>query len=173
MGMFFGVRKSIIISEFWYFQIQTPFVTSLTPKCTQNSPKLTCCDIIFSLISILSTLFLPLNTLASKLTILESLKRDGGPFTNSGEIDTFLAGEGDEKVKLKRMKEEVMYARDTCTSLPRSCHFFKFFTSDSSKKRTQLTPDEFGETLKALLGKIEERLCITMGDFRLALWHYK
>ena len=41
MGIFFGTKKSMVMSEFKDFKILTPFLTSLTPDCTQNGPKLT------------------------------------------------------------------------------------------------------------------------------------
>ena len=41
MGIFFGVRKPVVVSEFQNFKILTPFVTSLTPYGTQNGPELT------------------------------------------------------------------------------------------------------------------------------------
>ena len=41
MGIFFGTRKSMVMSKIKDFKIFTPFVTSLTPDCTQSGPKLT------------------------------------------------------------------------------------------------------------------------------------
>ena len=41
MGIFFGTRKPMVMSEFQNFKILTLFVTSLTTNYTQNSPKLT------------------------------------------------------------------------------------------------------------------------------------
>ena len=41
MGTFFRTRNPMVISEFKNFKILTPFVTSLTPDCTLNGPKLT------------------------------------------------------------------------------------------------------------------------------------
>ena len=41
MGTFFGTKKPMVMSEFQHFKVLTPFVTSLTPNCTQKGPKLT------------------------------------------------------------------------------------------------------------------------------------
>ena len=41
MGKFFGTRKPMVVSKFENFKILTPFVTSLTPYCTQKGPTLT------------------------------------------------------------------------------------------------------------------------------------
>ena len=41
MGKFLGVRKPITMSGIQNFKILTPFVTSWTPKTTQNGPKIT------------------------------------------------------------------------------------------------------------------------------------
>ena len=41
IGMFFGVRKPMIMSKFKIFKILTPFVTSQTPNLVQNGQKTT------------------------------------------------------------------------------------------------------------------------------------
>ena len=53
---------------------------------------------------------------------LEGLKKDGGPFTNAEQVETFLDNVNDENRKMaqKRLRDEVTYARDTSTSLPRA-----------------------------------------------------
>ena len=41
MGKFFGMGKLNLKSEIQNFKILTPFVTSRTPKMTQNGPNIT------------------------------------------------------------------------------------------------------------------------------------
>ena len=86
---------------------------------------------------------------------IEELKKEGGPFTNSQEIDGYLENKTiSEKLKLKRMKTEVMYARDTSLSVPKSNPVFRIRTMKIQGQRTrQLTPREFGDNLKILMDK--------------------
>ena len=83
------------------------------------------------------------------------LKEWGGPFTSSQEIDDFLNSKDiDGKVKVKRMKTEVMHARDTSLSLPKGNAVFRIRSMKlPGHKSRQLTPAEFGENLKILLNK--------------------
>ena len=104
-----------------------------------------------------------------KLNILDKLKKQGGPFTSDEQIQTYLDNSKDpSKVKLNRMKDEVTYARDTCSSLPKSNPIFKIYNTQG-RKRTMLTPEEFGNNLKILLGKTQQRHTVTLDDFREAL----
>ena len=86
---------------------------------------------------------------------VQILKEFGGPFTTTQEIDIFLEREDiEEKVKVNRMKTEVMVARDTSLSLPKSNPVFRIRTMKMQGKKTrQLKPEEFGENLKILLNK--------------------
>lgn len=108
-----------------------------------------------------------------KLNILERLKIVGGPFTSAEQIDEYLsksetAADQKQRVKIKRMRDEVTYARDTSLSLPRANVVFKIFKTESGKRK-MLTAEEFGQNLKVLLGKTTDRTCISMDDFRSAL----
>ena len=51
-----------------------------------------------------------------KLKILSILKQDNGPFTCTEEIEQYMASNIDETVKQKRMKNEIIYARDSTRS---------------------------------------------------------
>ena len=86
---------------------------------------------------------------------VEMLKEWGGPFTSSQEIDDFLNSKDiEEKVKVKRMKTEVMHARDTSLSRPKGNAVFRIRSMKlPGHKSRQLTPAEFGENLKILLNK--------------------
>lgn len=97
-----------------------------------------------------------------KLTILEAKKQEGGPFTSSEEVDAYLSDSSvvNEK-KAKLMRGEVTYARDTSVSLPRNHAVFRIFNA-SVKPRRLLTPSEFVENLKVLLGKRAGRTYITL-----------
>ena len=111
-----------------------------------------------------------LNVDNRKLTMLEKLKQEGGPFTSIEEIDFYLSSSIDEKTKQNRMKDEVTYARDSSKSLPRKSTLFNIFYVDkSTKKRRLFTADEYGENLRNLLGKVSDRSSVTMETFRQAL----
>ena len=104
-----------------------------------------------------------------KLNILDKLKKQGGPFTSSKDVQTYLGSTQDlPKMKLNRMKDEVTYARDTCSSLPRANPIFRIFKTEG-RKRTLLTPEEYGKNLQILFGKTQQRSTITLDDFREAL----
>ena len=104
-----------------------------------------------------------------KLNILDKLKSQGGPFTSAEQIQEYLVNtKNPSKVKLNRMKDEVTYARDTCSSLPKSNPIFRIFNTHG-RKRTMLTPEEFGNNLKILFGKTQQRHTVTLDDFREAL----
>ena len=85
---------------------------------------------------------------------IQELKCHGGPFTSCKEIDDFLQKDIKDKVKVSRMKTEVMYARDTSLSVPKTNPVFRIRTMKvHGKKSRQLTPEEFGDNLKILLNK--------------------
>ena len=104
-----------------------------------------------------------------KLNILEQLRNEGGPFTSTEEVDEYLQN-ADIAVdtKAKRMRKEVTYARDSCVSLPKTHKMFKIFDT-SFKPRRLLTPQQFGENLKILLGKRAGRTYVTIQEFRDAI----
>ena len=83
------------------------------------------------------------------------LKEIGGPFTSVKEIDDFFENENiDEKARIKRMKTEVMFARDTSISVPKKNPIFRIRSMKiQGQKSKQLTPREFGDNLKLLLDK--------------------
>jgi hypothetical protein len=60
-----------------------------------------------------------------RLLVLEQLKKVGGPFTNAEEVDEFLKSDRSDKEKQSRMKKEVQFSRDSCTTLPRVDMLFK------------------------------------------------
>ena len=60
-----------------------------------------------------------------RLLLLEKLKEVQGPFTNSEEVEEFLAREIPEKEKQARMKKEIQFARDSSTTLPKVDSLFK------------------------------------------------
>jgi hypothetical protein len=41
MGILLETREPMVVSKLQDFKILPPFLTSLTPSCTQNGPKLT------------------------------------------------------------------------------------------------------------------------------------
>ena len=89
-------------------------------------------------------------------------------FTSSEQIDEYLKCKKDVKTKSNRLRNEVVYARYTSSSLPKSNPVFRIFTTEN-KKRKMLTVDQFASNLKILLGKKKQRNSITLGDFQNAL----
>ena len=70
-----------------------------------------------------------------KFAILSRLKQDGGPFSNAEEVETFMEDHKEDKAQAqKRMRDEITYARDTSTSLPRQHHLFKIMRKDEITK---------------------------------------
>ena len=89
-----------------------------------------------------------------RLLLLDELKKIGGPFTSPKEIEEFMMNnEITEDDKRKRMKNEMKFARDSSTSLPKSDPIFRVMVTLPNKKRRDKTPAEFAEALKALLKK--------------------
>ena len=86
---------------------------------------------------------------------IEELKKEVGPFTNPQEIDGYLENKTiSEKLKLKRIKTEVMYAMDTSLSVPKSNPVFRRRTMKFQGLKTrQLPPREFGDNLKILMDR--------------------
>ena len=102
-----------------------------------------------------------------KLNILENIKLDGGPFTSADQVindmDTTAKG---RKLGQKKLRDEITYARDTSTSLPRSHFLFRIMSKDPvTKKRCVKTPEEFADSLKTLLGNASERATVILDDF--------
>ena len=104
-----------------------------------------------------------------KLNILEKLKERGGPFTSSEQIDDYLQSQEDDKAKINRLRDEVVYARDTSSSLPKANPVFRIFQTTEGRKRKMFTVEQFGNNLKILLGKKNQRNTVTLADFQKAL----
>ena len=106
-----------------------------------------------------------------RLDILDFLKPNGGPFTDSSEVDTYLARE-DVEEKAKRMKSEMAFARTfnslhSSTILPKNPPLFRIqITTPEIGKIRQKTAAESGEALRALLGKRSNRLTIQYTSFQ-------
>ena len=66
------------------------------------------------------------------------------------------------------MRDEVTYARDTSTSLPRTSVAFKIMNT-SVKPRRIKSAEEFAVGLRIYLGKQADRRLITMKEFKDAL----
>ena len=106
-----------------------------------------------------------------RLDNLDSLKAQGGPFTDEREVEAYLADDNvGERDKLKRLKHELQFARDSSTLLPKTDPIFKIqVTVLETGKRRQKTPSEFGAALKALLGKRGQREVMEYGNFKETL----
>ena len=104
-----------------------------------------------------------------KLDILDELKEEGGPFACAEQVDEYLKCDKiPEEKKYWRMRNEVVFARDTCVSLPRKSPYFRIYDT-SGKKRRLLTSAEFGENIKSYLGKKSGRSKVTLEEYRKAV----
>ena len=66
------------------------------------------------------------------------------------------------------MRDEVTYARDTSSSLPRNSPVFSIITTEGGRGKL-LTPEQFVQNLKLLLCKTNQRNNITLADFQPVL----
>ena len=108
-----------------------------------------------------------------RLTKLEDLKEDGGPFTCAEEVRQFLDNEElTEKVKQKRMKKEIQFARESSTTLPSADPLFKIQVTLPNKKRRDKTSEEFGASLMAFLGKKADDNVMDYNLFKSSLQKY-
>ena len=108
---------------------------------------------------------------AKRLDTLDFLKSEGGPFTDEREVEEYLSRDDiEEKQKVKRMKVELQNARDSSTLLPKTDPIFRIqVTVPETGKRRQKTPEEFGETLRTLLGRRSNRTTMEYTSFKTTL----
>ena len=95
---------------------------------------------------------------------LVQLKELHEPFTDSAKIDNFMNGTLAEDKKVKPLYLEIRYARDTCSSLPRSSNIFRL-----KRNYKNLESYEYAENLKVYLNRIKSNAATTMDDFRGAV----
>ena len=104
--------------------------------------------------------------------MLETLKKDSGPFKNAEEVQIYLENpDPTDKEKQTRMKKEIKFARDSSATLPRTDPLFKIQVQVvlNKKKRKDKTAQEFGETLMAYLGKRQDRMVMEYSTFQNSL----
>ena len=102
-----------------------------------------------------------------RIADLENLKRQGGPFTKSSQVDDFVDNADiDIKVKVERLYLEVRYARDTALSVPKTSDIFRL-----KKDYKNLPVDIYAANLKTYLDNISHKTDVTMADFQNALSH--
>ena len=88
-----------------------------------------------------------------KLAILDRIKAQGVPLSSAEEIDNYLlTTDNNLKTKTNSMKDEVTYDRDTSSSLPKNSPVFRMMTKEGGIRKL-LTPEQFAQNLKVLLGK--------------------
>ena len=118
-----------------------------------------------------------------RLLMLEKLKKCGGPFTTSDQVDAYLtlsrqreesALNAKEKAKITKevaghMKLELKYARDSSTTLPKSDPIFRIQISTLNQKRRDKTAEEFGVSLKAFYGKKAGKVAMSLDQFTESL----
>ena len=86
-------------------------------------------------------------------------------------MDDYLADLDDlnMKEKQKRMKMELMYARDTSTLLPKADPLFRIRKIDMKGKQRDKTAEEYGEALAILLGRKADRKAMDYSTFKECL----
>ena len=91
-----------------------------------------------------------------RLDMLDKLKSNGGPFTDSREVEIFLQDTNlDDRAKQQRLKLEIQFARESSTQ--------------PNGKRKMKTAHEFGEALMSFLGKRSDRTMIEYNKFQETL----
>ena len=89
-----------------------------------------------------------------RLDILDSLKEQGGPFTDADQVQEYIDKvDITDKIKQVRMKKEIQFARESSTTLPSVDPLFKIQVTLPTGKRRDKTYQEFGEALMTFLGK--------------------
>ena len=64
-----------------------------------------------------------------KMKILNIVKKDGGPFASTGEIDEYMESKIADQIKQQRMKNENTFARDSTPSISAAVTLFRSFNS--------------------------------------------
>ena len=105
-----------------------------------------------------------------RLDMLDKLKSNGGPFTDSREVEIFLEDTNlDDRAKQQRLKLEIQFARESSTLLPSVDPIFKIMKTQPNGKRKMKTAHEFGEALMSFLGKRSDRTMIEYNKFQETL----
>jgi hypothetical protein len=105
-----------------------------------------------------------------RLNLLDELKKVGGPFTDADEVKAYVINTDlEEPIKKKRMKNEVKFARESTTTLPKADTLFRIQVTLPNKKRRDKTSEEFGEALAAYLGKKSDVITLELSTFKTSL----
>ena len=105
-----------------------------------------------------------------RLDMLDKLKSNGGPFTDSAEVEKFLKNTTlDDRAKQQRMKLEVQFARESTTLLPKADPIFRIMVILPSGRRRMKNTDEFAEALMAYLGWRNDRTVLEYTKFQESL----
>ena len=88
-------------------------------------------------------------------------------------MDNYLLTTDDNlKTKTNRMRDEVAYARDTSSSLPKNSPVFRIMTTEGGRRKL-VTPEQFAQNFKVLLGKRNQRNNQRNADFQRVLIQQK
>ena len=108
-----------------------------------------------------------------RLDLLDSLKENGGPFTDADQVQLYLDQEGiTDREKQIRMKKEIQFARQSSTTLPSNDPIFKIQVSLPTGKRRDKNHQEFGVSLMMFLGKKADSHIMDYNVFRSSLRKY-
>ena len=102
-----------------------------------------------------------------RLDMLDKLKSNGGPFTDSREVENFLQDTNlDDRAKQQRLKLEIKFARECSTLLPTIDPIYKIMETQPNGERNMKTSLEFGEALMSFLGKRNDQTMIEYNKFQ-------
>ena len=102
--------------------------------------------------------------------MLDALKSNGGPFTDSREVDFFLQDTNlNDRAKQQRLKLEIQFARECSTLLLIVDSIFKIMNAQPNGERNMKTALEFGEALMYFLGKRNDQTMIEYNKFQETL----
>ena len=91
--------------------------------------------------------------------MLDALKSNGGPFTDSREVDFFLQDTNlNDRAKQQRLMFEIQFARECSTLLPSVDPIYKIMETQPNGERNMKTALDFGEALMYFLGKRNDQI---------------
>ena len=100
---------------------------------------------------------------------LQELKEQGGPFTNSEEVELYVNdSEISEDIKNKRLYLEIRYARDISLSIPKTSDIFRL-----KKDYKNLPTLKYATNLQVYLKNVTCKTSVSLTDFLSALQSLK
>ena len=101
---------------------------------------------------------------STRYTLLEELKAENGPFTNSEEIEQYFYSDAPDDVKNTRLYKEVRYARFTSTSLKPTAAVLRL-----KRNYKNLESQEYYDNLTSYLSNVRSIKTLTLSDLKNVL----